>query len=105
MWARYNKATRQVRHWSEPPFTNLPEADEADQEFPSGTKLPGPIKETVLSLDLSKLEHDPSLAPPPSPPSKHKGKRVSQMSKPDMDELLEAIAQRLGLADENGVIK
>jgi hypothetical protein len=35
----------------------------------------------------------------------HKGKRVSQMPKPAQDELLEAIAQKLGLADENGVIK
>ena len=35
---------------------------------------------------------------------KHKGKRVSQMSKPDQDELLEVIAQKLGLADENGEI-
>ena len=36
---------------------------------------------------------------------KHKGKRVWQMTKPEQEELLEAIAQQLGLADENGVIK
>lgn len=36
---------------------------------------------------------------------KHKGKRVSQMSKPEQDELLEAVAQALGLADENGAVK
>ena len=36
---------------------------------------------------------------------KHNGKRVSQMSKQEQDELLEAIAQKLGLADENGVVK
>ena len=35
---------------------------------------------------------------------KHKGKRVSQMSKQEQDELLEAIAQTLGIADEKGNI-
>ena len=36
---------------------------------------------------------------------KHKGKRVSKMTKQEQDELLEAIAQHCGLADEEGVIK
>lgn len=35
---------------------------------------------------------------------KHKGKRVSEMTTLEQGELLEAIATKLGLADENGEI-
>ena len=35
---------------------------------------------------------------------KHKGKRVAKMSKPEQDELLETIAQKLGLANDKGEI-
>ena len=37
--------------------------------------------------------------------AKYKGQRVSQMVASAQAELLEAIAQLVGLADENGVIK
>lgn len=36
---------------------------------------------------------------------KHKGKRVSQMTPKEQSELLEAMAQALGLAGENGMVK
>lgn len=36
--------------------------------------------------------------------AKHKGKRVSQMSAAERQELLEAIAVVLGLADDGGVV-
>ena len=34
--------------------------------------------------------------------AKHAGKLISQMTKSEQDELLEAIAQIIGIADENG---
>ena len=37
--------------------------------------------------------------------SKHKGKKISLLSKAELDELLTAICQRLGLADESGTLK
>lgn len=37
--------------------------------------------------------------------TKHKGKRVSQMTKLDQDEMLEVMAQVLGIADENGIVR
>jgi hypothetical protein len=36
---------------------------------------------------------------------KHKGKNLKAMTKAEMDELLIAICQMLGIADEAGVIK
>jgi len=35
---------------------------------------------------------------------RHKAKRVSEMTKPEQDELLEVIAQKLGLANDRGEI-
>lgn len=37
--------------------------------------------------------------------TKHKGKKISSLSKSELDELLTAICQRLSLCDESGNLK
>lgn len=37
--------------------------------------------------------------------TKHKSKKISALSKAELDELLTAICQRFGLADETGALK
>lgn len=66
-WARYDTTTRHVRHWSTVPFTVPPPAGQADQQFPAGTTLPGPISQSQLTPDLQGLQIDPASVPPLPP--------------------------------------
>lgn len=63
MYARYDIATRRLKHWSTVPYTTPPGSGEADVEV-AGT-LPGPRNRCRLTTNLAGVELDPALAPDP----------------------------------------
>ena len=63
MWARIDKSTNRVKHWSQPRFTTPVTSSELDVELPDNTPIPDEIPLLRLNADFSGLEVDPALAP------------------------------------------
>lgn len=62
----YDRATRRIVHLSEPAFTETPPTGEAVCEIAAADR-PGPVSQLRLTDDLTGLEVDPALVPPPAP--------------------------------------
>ena len=61
MWARIDKRTGELKHWSQPPFTVAPTRDEQDIEFPPDTILPASTR--FVKVAAGQLVVDKTLLP------------------------------------------
>ena len=104
MFARYDITTRQLKHWSIVPFTSQVPVGQADKSFSNSVNIPGPIRQLRLTSDLSGLEIDPVLVPPP--PVDHTQALINAINAANtLQQLKDALTGRNGNSSVGGRLK